>query len=97
MMRLGATGGDDFITHLFRKGNIHNLVAVDVAQLTFAQTEFPDFYLNKIKRKLGPKRCGCAVTPLDKLPHQIDQTRSTYPTGPAQNGFMNFLSRRGLR
>ncbi len=36
--------------------------------------------------------CGYVrPAPLDKLLHQIDQTRSTYPTGPARNGFMNFL------
>jgi hypothetical protein len=27
---------------------------VNVAQLTFAQTIFPDFHLNKIKGKSGP-------------------------------------------
>ncbi len=39
-MRLGATGSDNFIPHLFRKGNIHKFITVDVAQLAFAQTIF---------------------------------------------------------
>ena len=64
-MRLGATGSDDFIPHFFRKGNIHESVAVDVAQLTFAQTIF--------RAAKAMRMCGHAR--------------------PAQNGFMNFLSR----
>ncbi len=62
------------------------MIAVNVAQFTFAQTIF--------RAAKAMRMCGHArPAPLDKLLLQIDQTRSTYPMGPAQNGFMNFLSR----
>jgi hypothetical protein len=40
VMRFGATSSDNVIPHFSRKGNIHEMVAVDVAQLTFAETKF---------------------------------------------------------
>jgi hypothetical protein len=58
VMRLGATSSDNVIPHLSRKGNIHEMVAVDVAQLTFAQTKFRPTKAMRMLRHTWPTQNG---------------------------------------
>ena len=57
-MRLGVTSSDKVIPHLSWKGNIHEMVAMDVAQLTFAQTKFRPAKAMRVRRHPWPTQNG---------------------------------------
>jgi hypothetical protein len=40
MMRLGIARSDDLIAHALRKGDIHEIVAMDVAKFAAAHAKF---------------------------------------------------------
>ena len=67
-MRFGATSSDNVIPYLFWKGNIHEMVAVDVAQLTFSQTKFRPAKPMRMRRYTWPAQNGF----MNFLPCAID-------------------------
>ena len=55
-MRLGASRGDDFIAHLFREGDIHQRVAVDVADLTATDDVFQAAEIGEAAKSRSARR-----------------------------------------
>ena len=53
-MWLCVPGSNNFIPHLSRKANVHEIVAVDVAQLTLAQTKFRAAKAMRMRGHLRP-------------------------------------------
>jgi hypothetical protein len=58
VMWLRATSSDDFITHLSWEGNVNEMVAVGMAQLTFAQTKFRAAKAMRMRRHIRPTQNG---------------------------------------
>jgi hypothetical protein len=58
VMRFCAVSSDNIITHLSWKRDIHEMVAVDVAQLTFAQAKFCSAKSMRMRGNAPPTQGG---------------------------------------
>jgi hypothetical protein len=61
VMRLGTTSSDNVVPHLSWKWNVQEMIAMDVAQFTFAQTKFRPAKPMRMRGNIRPTQHGLMI------------------------------------
>jgi hypothetical protein len=81
-MRLGVARGDDFVAHIFRERNVHQPVAVNVAEFAVPKAKLQPAVSVRRNLHLLPPSHGLANSPLCSRHCHRSRYYSPFPAAP---------------